>query len=515
MLNVFAQLNRPEYAAISMLVKKAQSQRDAISGITNKAAASTATTSKVGAAHGKAVETAGASTLEDKQQQQQQQFIREQESTDSSTAVDAAAMAAAARQVRKKEPVIKLSTTPKLKSSTVDADPQAIVVDPALLSPSVQQQEQQRFQREEAEAERERMSRNFQAVEQEERKRFENQQQQQQQQQQHNEQEDDRAADDAGGGDDGLRKSQHTEGKKKRKRKPGPKARGEEQQPEQQQEPSMSENSGGGASDRDVMAQQLGKEALMKTLYGDGKAYPEPYAAGKIPNQQLHDRYRLRFNRETFLYSIRYRNGPFGLAFDNRIPDATMVEKVMKGEQSELSDVKVGDRLVAIDEHNVSSAPAKITQRILNSLPWPRILVFESRNTQLDPKEVEARIRARTYNMSVLYPPSLTTQFQMRVAEWTPQRSIASLLDEEQEEEVGGDGGGEHTNNNNNDGKDNSAAARRATGNGQQVCPLFVLRTPAEPFGCTVQENEFDSYAAMQDVINKQGIVDEEVLDDA
>jgi hypothetical protein len=57
----------------------------------------------------------------------------------------------------------------------------------------------------------------------------------------------------------------------------------------------------------------------VEDLYGSGKAYPEPYTAGKLSNQLVHDRYRRRFNRETFLYSVRFRAGPLGLSFDNKV----------------------------------------------------------------------------------------------------------------------------------------------------------------------------------------------------
>ena len=79
-----------------------------------------------------------------------------------------------------------------------------------------------------------------------------------------------------------------------------------------------------------------------------------------------------------------------------------MVEKLVKGQQAELSDIKVsdaarcfkvytqcahyihcprqvGDKLVAVDHFNVTGVSAKNTQRIMSSLPFPRTLVFEAR----------------------------------------------------------------------------------------------------------------------------------------
>lgn len=102
--------------------------------------------------------------------------------------------------------------------------------------------------------------------------------------------------------------------------------------------------------------------ASIDDLYGDGKAYPEPYQAGynsfhffhqfsshivctsyeskkqkflnfpyfllaglsglslgRIPSVMMQQRFRKRFNREYFLYSVRFRNGPLGITFDNRV----------------------------------------------------------------------------------------------------------------------------------------------------------------------------------------------------
>lgn len=40
---------------------------------------------------------------------------------------------------------------------------------------------------------------------------------------------------------------------------------------------------------------------------------------GKLPNNLVHERYRKRFNRESFLYAVRFRVGPFGITFDNKV----------------------------------------------------------------------------------------------------------------------------------------------------------------------------------------------------
>lgn len=41
--------------------------------------------------------------------------------------------------------------------------------------------------------------------------------------------------------------------------------------------------------------------------------------------------------------------------------------------------VQEGDQLIAVDHYNISDAPAKVTQRLMGSLSWPRVLVFQTR----------------------------------------------------------------------------------------------------------------------------------------
>eukprot|EP01034_Spumella_vulgaris_P021759 gene21759-27815_t len=224
----------------------------------------------------------------------------------------------------------------------------------------------------------------------------------------------------------------------------------------------------------------------MEELYGPGKAYPEPYLAGKLPNQMIHDRYRKRFNRETFLYSVRFRGGPFGLSFDNKVPDGTIVEKLVKNQQAELSDIKFGDKLVAIDHYNTTTANAKSTQRIMQSLPWPRTLVFEARATGEDPRDAVEKAKTRTFNVSVIYPPSMVTEFQIRLADWTPALDLSRqthpfLLRSKSED---------------------------------QFCPLYRMKAAEDPFGCKQSggrsETDFTLPPALDLMMEQRGFVDEQ-----
>ena len=159
----------------------------------------------------------------------------------------------------------------------------------------------------------------------------------------------------------------------------------------------------------------------------------------------MHERFAARSRHQSFYYSVRFRNGPFGFSFDNRRQDGTYVEKIVNNAQAHTSDIHVGDRLIAVDIYNTTMAVAAVAQKILNSLPWPRVLVFE-RAGGVDEQEVARDEQSRTFNLTVVYPPTVTSSFQVRVASWTP--GIRSSLDD------------------------------------PQSCPLYVLTTSRDLFGC-------------------------------
>lgn len=244
----------------------------------------------------------------------------------------------------------------------------------------------------------------------------------------------------------------------------------------------------------------------IEDLYGEGRAYPEPFTAGRLPTPVLNDRHRRRLSREPFLYAVRYRSGPLGLTFDNNKSNATMVEKVLRGQQSELSDVREGDALVAVDAYNVSTAPARLTQRLLSSLPWPRILVFEARYKGEDPILKEGLLLKRTFNMTILYPPTLLSSegdnMAFRTADWTP--SFLTSLFTPQTEKI----------------RHNVETAKI-----RGFCPLYRMVGVNDPFGCnptvdkdkkqtSKEANEDQAYAltaAEEEIIKHNGFVSTEI----
>jgi hypothetical protein len=120
-------------------------------------------------------------------------------------------------------------------------------------------------------------------------------------------------------------------------------------------------------------------QARMAELYGDeeGKVYPEPMLAGKIPGNIAHDRELMRrASLEQFKFSIRFRTGPIGVTFNNMIQDGSFVESVAPGSQAMTSDIQKGDRIIAINDINITTASAKNTMRVLQSQQWPIVLVF-------------------------------------------------------------------------------------------------------------------------------------------
>ena len=57
----------------------------------------------------------------------------------------------------------------------------------------------------------------------------------------------------------------------------------------------------------------------LKSRFGPGKQYPEPYLAGKPPPDIMHLRQQKKRDGETYMYAVRFRVSPLGLSFDNRV----------------------------------------------------------------------------------------------------------------------------------------------------------------------------------------------------
>ena len=69
----------------------------------------------------------------------------------------------------------------------------------------------------------------------------------------------------------------------------------------------------------EIVEEIIEEEPSVENLYGYGKRYPEPYLAGKPPNELVHMRQQSQREGKSFVYAVRFRMGPLGLSFDNRV----------------------------------------------------------------------------------------------------------------------------------------------------------------------------------------------------
>lgn len=163
-------------------------------------------------------------------------------------------------------------------------------------------------------------------------------------------------------------------------------------------------------------------------VYGDGKLYPEPYLADKMPREVLADKQLKRYHPEPFIYSVRFRSGPLGLAFDNKLPDASKVEKLIPRQQAEAADIRIGDYLIAVNAINTTTAPAKISLRIIAAAGFPLTLVFETQRHVRNPVYEAEMEKMKLQNVSVLYPPSLVHDFQVKQSNWSGEIAVSFSL---------------------------------------------------------------------------------------
>lgn len=108
-----------------------------------------------------------------------------------------------------------------------------------------------------------------------------------------------------------------------------------------------------------------------------------------------------------------------------------------------------------------------------------------------DPLAEAERLKARTVNISVIYPPSLVTEFQIRLADWTP---LFSLTTPTHPLTVGNGISGSF--------------------NTENFCPVYKIKSSQDPFGCEIDPNvrEFGLPGAVDMMIQQRGNVDREVI---
>jgi len=229
-------------------------------------------------------------------------------------------------------------------------------------------------------------------------------------------------------------------------------------------------------------------EATVEELYGNGKAYPEPYMAGKVPPEFVHVRHKARAEKKEFIYSVRYRSGPLGITFDNTLATGTVVEKVGKGMQSDLSDIQPGDIVIAIDQYNTTQATAKIAQRIMSALSWPRIVTFKVKGARISKEDIEKEKIRRSVDLNLVYPPMLTQEFQAKLADWSAQFDDQDYIRD-------------FLASKNNHG--NLGLQYRA-----DACEVYMLRAASDQFGCSIRENEYALPDVALMILKRRGDLD-------
>lgn len=86
----------------------------------------------------------------------------------------------------------------------------------------------------------------------------------------------------------------------------------------------------------------------------------------------------------------------------------------------------------------------------------------------VDPNAAANKVKSRTFNLTVIYPPTLTTEIQLRLSEWTPSLDLAGLTHPA------------------------LAAAGLTSLAPDQFCPVYRLKAAVEASGCKQEEGEFE-----------------------
>lgn len=89
-----------------------------------------------------------------------------------------------------------------------------------------------------------------------------------------------------------------------------------------------------------------------------------------------------------------------------------------------------------------------------------------------DPSIAEKKVKSRTFNISVVYPPTLVGEYTFRLSEWSSALDLST---------------------------------------DPTQCPIFKLTALDDPFGCSATAHRYHLPTAFDDILMKNGIVDEEV----
>ena len=121
-------------------------------------------------------------------------------------------------------------------------------------------------------------------------------------------------------------------------------------------------------------------------------------------------------------------------------------------------------------------------------------LCFSDRISGPDPREKELKERRRTFNMTIVYPPSLVGEYQFRLSEWAPQ--LAPLLTVPTHPLL----------------KDLPVFTSPDPRKVPQFCPIYRIRSAQDQFGCGMANEETLRLPwEIDQMVERKGVVEEQV----
>jgi hypothetical protein len=115
------------------------------------------------------------------------------------------------------------------------------------------------------------------------------------------------------------------------------------------------------------------------------------------------------------------------------------------------------------------------------------------RVTGVDPREKDMQTKKRTFNMTIIYPPTLVGEYQFRLSEWAPALAPALLRPA-------------HPALRSNPAfasLDDPAVAPPPTP--PQFCPIYRIKAAQDPFGCEMPADSFQLPGHFDSLLESKG----------
>ena len=104
----------------------------------------------------------------------------------------------------------------------------------------------------------------------------------------------------------------------------------------------------------------------------------------------------------------------------------------------------------------------------------------------------EESMKKRLFNLNIIYPPSLVTSapLQILLADWTSNFNISDISDRIDKSDTVIDGSsGSGSGSSSGSGSDSNRSGSGS--DSRNICPIYLLKTAGDLFGCEIQESEF------------------------